>query len=435
MAVNNWVWFGPLSFLVALFGLFYAYPYPVLNLYGGRLADATIHTTHLRHGPLNNDKCWTNPLGKACEDVRIHHPSATAFLACGYPETREAFYPPLNRHDTMSADSYHEYFLKYDIKTDKATKLTIEGIDSSHDLILHGIDIFVPKDDDSKIYLFAVNHDRKGEAIVLFSHTIGSDVLTYVREFKHPAIKTPNAVAATSLSSFFITNDHYFYGGGPLATILRSHEDHWGPWKWASDVVYCNASSDPSSHEIDCKTVSPPNAHPSANGALLVDDGKTLMVNDVVEATTTIYDVDPETKTLTVRKKVPIPSREGIWIWQGADPTKRADWLIARTQQLGAAADNLSLIPGTEDIAVCIFPDVLALKARLSGDHLLDYGFKGEAGILRLVKARNYEPELLYWDDGSLITVLTGAAVDPVHGKVIAGGVVERYFIVCDIDV
>ncbi|EXJ67791.1 uncharacterized protein A1O5_09137 [Cladophialophora psammophila CBS 110553] len=294
-----------------------------------------------------------------------------------------------------------------DSKTDKATKLKIEGIDSSHDLILHGIDILVPKDDDSKIYLFAVNHDRKGEAIVLFSHTIGSDVLTYVREFKHPAIKTPNAVAATSLSSFFITNDHYFYGGGPLATILRSHEDHWGPWKWASDVVYCNASSDPSSHEIDCKTVSPPNAHPSANGALLVDDGKTLMVNDVVEATTTIYDVDPETKTLTVRKKV----------------------------QLGAAADNLSLIPGTDDIAVCIFPDVLALKTRLSGDHLLDYGFKGEAGILRLVKARDYEPELLYWDDGSLITVLTGAAVDPVHGKVIAGGVVERYFIVCDVDV
>ncbi|OQU95553.1 hypothetical protein CLAIMM_01738 isoform 2 [Cladophialophora immunda] len=304
MAVNNWVWFGPLSFLVALSGIFYAYPYPVLNLYGGRDTDARVHTTWLHHGPLNNDKCWTNPLGKACEDVRIHHESATAFLACGYPETREAFYPPLNRHDTVSAETYQEYFLKYDIKKDKATKLKIEGIDASYDLVLHGIDLFMPEGDDSKIYVFAVNHGRKGETIVLFSHTLGSDVLTYVREFKHPAVKTPNAVAATSLSSFFITNDHYFYGGGPLATVLRSHEDHWGPWKWATDVVYCNASSDASSAEIDCRTVSPPNAHPSANGALLVDGGKTLMINDVVEATTTIYDVDPETKALTVRKKV-----------------------------------------------------------------------------------------------------------------------------------
>jgi hypothetical protein len=37
-------------------------------------------------------------------------------IACGFPETRSVFYPPLNRHDTASADSYHEYFLKYDIK-------------------------------------------------------------------------------------------------------------------------------------------------------------------------------------------------------------------------------------------------------------------------------------------------------------------------------
>ncbi|OAP59387.1 hypothetical protein AYL99_06685 [Fonsecaea erecta] len=383
MGVNNWVWFGPLSFLVAVSGVFYAYPWPVLNTYGGRATDAKAHTTWMHHGPLNNDKCWTNP-------------------PCGYPETREVFYPPLNRHDTVSAASYHEYFVKYDIKKDKATKMKLEGIDSSHDLVLHGIDLLMPEDDPSKIYLFAVNHGRKGETIVLFSHTLGSDVLTFVREFQHPAIKTPNAVAATGLNSFFITNDHYFYGGGPLATILRSHEDHWGPWKWATDVVYCNASSS----SIDCRTVSPPNSHPSANGALLVDGGKTLMINDVVEATTTIYDVDPETHALTVRKKV----------------------------QLGASADNLSLIPGTEDIAVCIFPDVAALRHRLSSDHLLDYSLKGEAAIVRLVKARDYEPELLYWDDGSLITVLTGAAVDPVHGKLIAGGVVERYFMVCDID-
>jgi hypothetical protein len=56
--------------------------------------------------------------------------------------------------------------------------------------------------------------------------------------------------------------------------------------------------------DLDCKVVSPPDGHPSANGALLVDGGKTLLINDVVEATTTVYDVDPETKMLTVRKKV-----------------------------------------------------------------------------------------------------------------------------------
>jgi hypothetical protein len=56
--------------------------------------------------------------------------------------------------------------------------------------------------------------------------------------------------------------------------------------------------------DLECKTVSPPNFHPSANGVLLVDGGKTLLVNDVIKATTTVYDVDPDTKMLTVRKEV-----------------------------------------------------------------------------------------------------------------------------------
>lgn len=59
--------------------------------------------------------------------------------------------------------------------------------------------------------------------------------------------------------------------------------------------------------------------------------------------------------------------------------------------------------------------------------------FKAPAAVLRLVKKNDYKPEVLYWDDGSLITVLTGAAVDPVNHRLIAGGVAERHFIVCDI--
>ncbi|KAK5307258.1 hypothetical protein LTR99_000229 [Exophiala xenobiotica] len=253
-------------------------------------------------------------------------------------------------------------------------------------------------DVENQIYIFAVNHARRGEEIVLFSHEVGSTVLTFVREFKHPKIKTPNAVAATSLNSFFITNDHYFYGGA-FGGILRTFEDKFGPWKWASDVVHCTASGS----SVDCKTVSPTNAHPSANGALLVDDGKTLMINDVITATATIYAVDPVTKQLTPKQKV----------------------------KLGAGADNLSLIPGSEDIAVCIFPDFLSLLGRLHNP--LDSSIHAEAAVLRLVKKNNYEPEVLYWDDGSLMTVLTGAAVDPKSGLLIAGGVFEKHFIVCDI--
>ena len=81
-----------------------------------------------------------------------------------------------------------------------------------------------------------------------------------------------------------------------------------------------------------------------------------------------------------------------------------------------------------------VFPDPTKLGARLIGDGILNSSIIGPAAVLRLNKAKDYEPEVIYWDDGSLITILTGAAVDPKRKKLIAGGVIERHFIVCDLE-
>lgn len=80
-----------------------------------------------------------------------------------------------------------------------------------------------------------------------------------------------------------------------------------------------------------------------------------------------------------------------------------------------------------------VFPDVVGLINKLSGSNVLDHSITAPAAVLRLVKAKDYAPEVLYWDSGALITVLTGAAVDPVRSKMIAGGVYERHFIVCEL--
>ena len=75
----------------------------------------------------------------------------------------------------------------------------------------------------------------------------------------------------------------------------------------------------------------------------------------------------------------------------------------------------------------------MKLVGKLTGNNTLNSDYIGPAAVLRLVKKNDFEPEVLYWDDGSLITVLTGAAVDPKAHRLIAGGVFERHFIVCDI--
>lgn len=50
-----------LPLLVAALGALYSNPNPILDRFAGRQADARIHTDHLGHGALNNDKCWTFP--------------------------------------------------------------------------------------------------------------------------------------------------------------------------------------------------------------------------------------------------------------------------------------------------------------------------------------------------------------------------------------
>jgi arylesterase / paraoxonase len=95
---------------------------------------------------------------------------------------------------------------------------------------------------------------------------------------------------------FFISNDHYYRKG-----LARTLEDKYGPFRWASSVVYC---ADENDKGFDCHVVSPKNSHAYANGILLIDQGRSMVVNDIVDGSVTFYDVHPETKLLTYRRTI-----------------------------------------------------------------------------------------------------------------------------------
>ena len=201
--------------------------------------------------------------------------------------------------DKTSASTYREYFLKYNFETNKTSPLNVIGWDG--DLVLHGIDLVQRSPSSNTLELWAVNHDRRHESILKFRHELDSNDLVFEKEYTHPLIKTPNAVGSSGPESFFISNDHYHQpADGYLNYGLRIAEYMLGPFRWASGIVHCDASSG----KIQCKEVSPPGQHPAANGVLLVDGGKTLMVNEIVKATTTVYDVNSVTKMLTVKDEV-----------------------------------------------------------------------------------------------------------------------------------
>lgn len=94
-------------------------------------------------------------------------------------------------------------------------------------------------------------------------------------------------------SSFYATNDHYYYNG-----ILRTLEDKYAPFSWASHVIHCDGSG----RKTTCKRVT--DNYQYANGVLLTDEGKTLLVNDLYEGTTLIYSVDTATNDVILERKV-----------------------------------------------------------------------------------------------------------------------------------
>lgn len=49
-----------------------------------------------------------------------------------------------------------------------------------------------------------------------------------------------------------------------------------------------------------------------ANGVLLTEDGKTLVVNDLYEGTAIVFSVDPSTKDLLLQRKIVSPTPAGL---------------------------------------------------------------------------------------------------------------------------
>ncbi|KAL2417794.1 hypothetical protein ABEF95_005937 [Exophiala dermatitidis] len=341
---------------------------------------------------LNNGDCEVVHTANACEDVKIHHASHTAFLACGDPLERTHWYPCAGTRDAerRAESSFREQLFKHDLKTGQTTELKVHGLNG--DFITHGIDILSVPDDPSKIHIFAVNHPRNGDSIAIFKHVLGSDAVHLVKNVKHPNIKTANGVAPTGLLSFFVTNDH-FAAKGPLRIL----EEKYGPFTWSSNVQHCDASTE----EVSCKRVG--GNFPNANGINLWEDR--LFVGDSSNGTVTIFHIEDD-KTLTKLQVVDV----------------------------GAGADNINIIPTTGDPVVAVFPTLENLPSYRDNVKSLGMDFLVPAAALRLDHNKGYAPELLYYDDGSVISFMTAVAPDPVNDLLLLSGVLQYGgFAVCKV--
>lgn len=96
------------------------------------------------------------------------------------------------------------------------------------------------------VYIFAVNHlgnpdfdpvsnsklPAARSQVEIFHHALATSTVRHVRSVRHPLVKTPNDLHATSPYSFYVTNDHCYQSG-----FLR-HVEEFIPWLQWTDVVH-----------------------------------------------------------------------------------------------------------------------------------------------------------------------------------------------------
>ncbi len=142
----------PLTVLLPLLSfLLYSQSANLWKLAGRAYIDRTRLVRWQNSTALNSDNCKVYHEANACEDVKIHFASSTAFLACGDPLERTHWYPcaGVRTVERRSETSFREFLFKHDLKTGKTSELDIRGLEG--DFITHGIDIFPVAEDSSKV--------------------------------------------------------------------------------------------------------------------------------------------------------------------------------------------------------------------------------------------------------------------------------------------
>jgi arylesterase / paraoxonase len=357
---------------------------PVGNLIGKVTIENPLELYSNQTG-INNYKCFVNDIVNACEDVKIHFDSGTAFLACGDPAQRQFYYPPSCALDESRRTDFREKFFKYDIDSNSTTELKVVNYDG--DIITHGIDVI--SDGTDRVRLLAVNHGRPVDSILVMSHELGTEKLEVLKEVKHPNIKTANGVSQYNSSAFFITNDHYFPKG-----LGRRVEDYFGPWSWASDVQFCTFDD----ATTTCNRVLGP--YPGANGIYYYHEHNELWISDSKDAMAYGYKVFDD-------------GFGGI------------SFSLIRKIILGAAPDNVNPDPLTGDLLYAIFPEKEHVQDYVKNSPRLGKEYLVPSASLRLVRSNNFTPQLVYWDDGSVLSYMTAMAIDPGRQVLIGGGVLQ----------
>ncbi|KAG5354779.1 hypothetical protein CJU89_6570 [Yarrowia sp. B02] len=344
--------------------------------------------------PVNN-KCHVVEGVEACEDAKYDEESGLVFLACGKEESRKKWFPGTgNFKDPETAKHQQDQIFVFDPKTEKIQNVHITDFEG-HAWTSHGLDVFTLKDG-SKI-IASVNHKHDHSVISFFKVNHPGEV-SYIGEIKDDLIVLPNSVALfytpEGQLGFVATNDH-LVREGPKRTVAEILGLK------ATYIVYCTVNLD-NGIAGTCHKVADHLVYP--NGIAHIPGTHDFVQSDSRDA------------------------KIKHWSWNST--SQKLD--LNSATMVGAPMDNVRVIPGTKDVMVAAFPNVLNLMNRFRD--LDDETRKVKTVALRLNHDEGYKiPHVMHKsDDDYGVFVNTVYNYFPKLNKILAGSCFAHGLVVCE---
>ncbi|KAG9314837.1 hypothetical protein JVU11DRAFT_3933 [Chiua virens] len=183
-------------------------------------------------------------------------------------------------------------------------RVTLKDYPAGHDFHPLGMDVY-PSTNGSSSTLFIVNHAREETTIEQFVLDPGHPTeAQYIRTLRAPQFVSPNALAMTSPTSFYVSNDHAVTRRVPgVGHVLPVVESIGGfPLSWVAHVSLDDGDAGTLTHTVVARGIA------FANGVARSPDHTQLAVVSTSLGLVHLYTIDDSvTGALTFSHSVPVP--------------------------------------------------------------------------------------------------------------------------------
>ena len=312
-------------------------------------------------------------------------------------------------------------------------KLNLQDFPPSATFHPLGIDVIYDPQSQN-FHILVINHGADRSTIEVFAAPDPTEVestttIRHIATLSNPAFVSPNSVVATSPTSFFVSNDHFFTKRMPFPFNLfipLLETAFQRPRGWMDHVEWHLESQSMARVSRALSNI------PFANGVAVSHDGTVLAVASSTANSVLLYDRNPDTNQLKYRDRVNVPynpdnlsfTSDGMLLVSG-HPSFSKLLLMARKR---------SGISPTWIVSISTAREGWSNSTMFTPSSRVGPFSDTTAPVpahVRAVISPSYAVQTLYQSDGSGYSAASTAVFDSLHGRLFAVGLYEKGMLEC----